>query len=70
MALSCLGLRTEFMGSVGNDYFGELLVATLQNKGVQTNGIVYSPIKTTLAFVHIDHQGIVHLIFIDSLVRT
>ncbi|WP_312098876.1 carbohydrate kinase [Niallia sp.] len=57
VALSCLGMQTEFIGCRGSDYFGELLVSTLQDKGVQTNGITYSDVKTTLAFVHIDQQG-------------
>lgn len=57
VALACLGLETEFIGCVGRDNFGQLLVAALRSKGVHTNGIVYSNVKTTLAFVHIDEQG-------------
>ncbi len=57
VSLACLGLETEFIGCVGRDNFGQLLVAALRSKGVQTNGIVYSNVKTTLAFVHIDEQG-------------
>lgn len=57
VSLSCLGMQTEFIGCVGNDNFGDFLVSTLQSKGVQTNGIVYSNVKTTLAFVHIDELG-------------
>ncbi|MFS0881515.1 carbohydrate kinase [Bacillus sp. 7586-K] len=57
VSLACLGLETEFIGCVGRDHFGQLLVAALRSKGVQTNGIVYSNVKTTLAFVHIDEQG-------------
>jgi len=57
VSLACLGLETEFIGCVGRDNFGQLLVAALRSKGVQTNGIVYSNVKTTLAFVHIDEHG-------------
>lgn len=57
VALACLGLETEFIGCVGRDNFGQLLVAALRSKGVHTNGIVYSNVKTKLAFVHIDEQG-------------
>lgn len=57
VSLSCLGMQTEFIGCVGNDNFGDFLVSTLQSKGVQTNGIVYSNVNTTLAFVHIDELG-------------
>lgn len=57
VSLACLGLETEFIGCVGRDHFGQLLVAALRSKGVQTNGIVYSNVKTTLAFVHIDEHG-------------
>lgn len=57
VSLSCLGKNTAFIGSVGKDQFGELLVSTLQSKGVHVNGIVYSDINTTLAFVHIDEDG-------------
>ncbi|MEN0650260.1 carbohydrate kinase [Caldifermentibacillus hisashii] len=57
VSLSCLGMKTEFIGCVGKDSFGNFLVSALQSKGVGTNGIVYSNVNTTLAFVHIDHQG-------------
>jgi fructokinase len=57
VSLSCLGMQTEFIGCVGKDNFGDLMVSTLQSKGVQTNGIVYSNVNTTLAFVHIDELG-------------
>ena len=57
VSLSFLGMSTEFIGCIGRDSFGELLVSTLNDKGVQTNGITYSEAKTTLAFVHNDQQG-------------
>ncbi|KAB7665882.1 carbohydrate kinase family protein [Bacillus sp. B1-b2] len=57
VSLSLLGICTEFIGCIGRDRFGELLVSTLNDKGVQTNGITYSEAKTTLAFVHNDQQG-------------
>ncbi|MDQ0233089.1 carbohydrate kinase family protein [Metabacillus malikii] len=57
VALAWLGLETAFIGCVGKDNFGQLLVDALRSKGVDTSGIVYSDVKTTIAFVHIDEHG-------------
>ncbi|KRG15396.1 carbohydrate kinase family protein [Lederbergia galactosidilytica] len=57
VSLSKLGMKTEFIGCVGKDHFGDFLVSTLQSKGVHTDGIGYSNVHTTLAFVHIDEHG-------------
>ncbi|WP_047983608.1 carbohydrate kinase family protein [Ornithinibacillus californiensis] len=57
VALSRLGKKTAFIGSVGRDQFGEMLKSTLTSNGVNTEGIVYSDIPTTLAFVHIGEGG-------------
>lgn len=57
-ALSAYGCSTAFLGKVGDDSFGDLLVSTLKKAGVETRGIVRDPsVFTTLAFVTIDSSG-------------
>jgi fructokinase len=57
-ALSKLGMKTAFIGKVGNDQFGRELAETLRNCGVDTSGLVFSDtVRTTLAFVHLDSSG-------------
>lgn len=56
--LSKLGQKTAFIGKVGNDQFGNMLVNTLQNETIDTSGVILdSNYPTTLAFVHLDHIG-------------
>ncbi len=50
------GCRTAFIGKVGKDQFGDFLVDTLSQNGVDVSGMRRSPIHTTLAFVHL-HNG-------------
>lgn len=51
-ALNKYGARTAFLGKVGDDTFGRLLLATLKGAGIETRGIVVDPaVFTTLAFV-------------------
>lgn len=57
VALSNLGKRTAFIGAVGNDYFGKMLTSTLSEKDVNTNGMVYVDVHTTMTFVHIEEDG-------------
>ena len=38
--LSSLGARVAFVGKIGNDSFGDLVIQSLQNKGVQTDLIL------------------------------
>ena len=57
-ALSRYGARTAFLGKVGDDAFGRLLVGTLKRGGIETRGIILDPsVFTTLAFVTLDGQG-------------
>ncbi len=57
-ALSKYGKRTAFLGKVGDDTFGHLLVGTLKKAGIDTRGIVVDPSYfTTLAFVTCDESG-------------
>lgn len=55
---SAYGLNTAFIGKVGDDTFGKMLIDTMRQAGVETRGIVKSSnVFTTLAFVTIDHTG-------------
>ncbi|MCR5695053.1 MAG: carbohydrate kinase [Clostridia bacterium] len=57
-AAAKLGARTSFIGKVGNDAFGRLLLKTLASKGIDTsNVIVTEDAFTTLAFVTLDEKG-------------
>lgn len=57
-AAARLGIRTSFIGKVGNDMHGAFLAATLQNIGVNTANLVVSDeVFTTLAFVAIAENG-------------
>ncbi len=57
-ALSKYGVGTAFLGKVGQDMFGDLLVGTLKAAGINTAGIVQDPaVFTTMAFVALDEKG-------------
>ncbi len=57
-ALTKYGCKTAFLGKVGNDAFGELLVGTLKNAGIDVSGVIVDPDHfTTLAFVTLDENG-------------
>ena len=57
-ALSACGCSTAFLGKVGDDAFGKLLLNTLQAAGIETKGVVCDPsVFTTLAFVTLDAAG-------------
>ena len=57
-ALQKYGCSTALLGKVGDDAFGHLLVGTLNEKGIETKGIVTDPaVFTTLAFVTLDATG-------------
>ena len=57
-ALNAYGAKTGFLGKVGNDAFGHLLLGTLNGVGIETKGIVVDPdVFTTLAFVTFDDKG-------------
>lgn len=56
--LAKLGKKTAFLGKVGADSFGELLRFTLQDYGVDTEGLMISKdVHTTLAFVLLAENG-------------
>lgn len=57
-ALCKYGCTAAFLGKVGADAFGDLLLSTLGALGIRTDGVVRDPeVFTTLAFVTIDSQG-------------
>ena len=57
-ALNVYGKKTAFLGKVGDDTFGQLLLRTLQRAGIDTRGVVIDPdYFTTLAFVTFDRAG-------------
>ena len=57
-ALNVYGCKTAFLGKVGDDAFGHLLLGTLKKAGIETKGIVVDPtVFTTLAFVTFDDAG-------------
>ena len=57
-ALNAYGVKTAFIGKVGDDAFGHLLLGTLNQAGIGTGGIVVDPgVFTTLAFVTFDDGG-------------
>lgn len=57
-ALSKYGKKTAFLGKVGDDAFGRLLIGTAKGAGIETKGVVVDrDVFTTLAFVTFDAQG-------------
>ena len=51
IGISRLGHRTGMIAAVGNDLFGEFLINTLKENGVDTRFVVKKNARTTLAFV-------------------
>lgn len=57
-ALNRYGAKTALLGKVGTDTFGKLLLGTLRDAGIGTQGIVTDDsVFTTLAFVTLDATG-------------
>lgn len=57
-ALAKFGASAALLGKVGNDAFGKLLLNTLHNAGICTDGMVVDEnYFTTLAFVTLDSTG-------------
>lgn len=57
-ALNAYGAKTGFLGKVGNDAFGRLLLGTFKQAGIETRGIIVDDtVFTTLAFVTFDETG-------------
>ena len=57
-ALNAYGRKTAFLGKVGDDTFGHLLLGTLSRAGIETKGILVDDhFFTTIAFVTFDESG-------------
>ena len=57
-AVSKFGGKTAFLGKVGTDAFGNMLISTLKAAGIETRGLIADDsVFTTLAFVTLDHTG-------------
>lgn len=57
-ALTKYGMKTAFLGKVGADAFGEILINAMKDAGIETSGIVCDDsVFTTLAFVTFDERG-------------
>lgn len=53
------GLKTGFIGAVGDDVFGRILIDTLRSNEVDVRGVQVIPnVMTTLAFVSLGSEGI------------
>lgn len=59
VAASRLGTEAAFLGSVGDDLFGNFILDVLEAEGVDTGGVKRCdpPTRTSLAFVEIDEDG-------------
>ena len=59
VAASRLGAQAAFVGSVGEDLFGDFILRALESEGVETGGVSRQspPTRTSLAFVEIDESG-------------
>lgn len=56
--LQNLGKRTAFIGKVGADAFGRMLMQTVKDRGIDTVNLVTDEVvHTTLAFVHTKEDG-------------
>ncbi|KAJ4968270.1 hypothetical protein NE237_014971 [Protea cynaroides] len=58
IAVSRLGGKSAFVGKLGDDEFGHMLVSILEDNAVVTDGILYDPAaRTALAFVTLRSDG-------------
>lgn len=56
--LQNLGKRTAFIGKVGADAFGRMLIQAVKDQGINTDNLVIDEVvHTTLAFVHTGEDG-------------
>lgn len=56
--LQNLGKRTAFIGKVGADAFGRMLMQAVKDQGIDTGNLVTDEVvPTTLAFVHTEEDG-------------
>ena len=56
--LSKAGMKTAFIGKVGDDFLGHMLGGTIEKIGISAKGLKYDEkVNTTLAFVHKKPDG-------------
>ena len=56
--LQNLGKKTAFIGKVGADAFGQMLIQAVRARGINTDNLLTDDVvHTTLAFVHTDREG-------------
>ena len=56
--LQNLGKKTAFIGKVGADAFGQMLIQAVRAQGINTDNLLTDDVvNTTLAFVHTDREG-------------
>ncbi|MDD6034673.1 MAG: carbohydrate kinase [Lachnospiraceae bacterium] len=56
--LQNLGKKTAFIGKVGQDAFGRMLIEVVKEQGINTdNLLIDDAVPTTLAFVHTEKDG-------------
>ena len=55
--LSSLGASVAFAGRIGKDMFGEVVLSSLKNKGVDTNGIIRSDTAQTGATIVMSYEN-------------
>lgn len=57
IAIHKLGAEGVFLGTLGNDSFGEFLINTLKRYGAPIDGVTIIDTNTTLAFVSLEESG-------------
>ena len=58
VAIGKLGLKVHMFGKIGNDEYGQLLINSLNNANVNTEGVMIDDChKTGAAFITIDNNG-------------
>jgi len=64
VAASKLGIKSAFIGKVGQDAFGEKLISSLADQGVETRGICKDAIyRTTMALIAMPDEFSAEIIF-------
>lgn len=55
--ISTLGIRTAFLGKIGNDSFGDTVLSSLQKMQVNTNAILFSKSSKTGASIALNYDN-------------